>query len=106
MIAAKQAHAYFEPDSKVVSRTNDECLVDATDKWYLAYGEDSWCGAVKKHVLDEETSVESKLVLILVPTVPRQSCTLHLITCSLSNRSFIIFCTQDLSSISIFEYIF
>ncbi|KAL9187996.1 hypothetical protein ACHAXT_006374 [Thalassiosira profunda] len=55
MIAAGQAHLYFEPESKVVSRTNDECVVASTDQWYLAYGEDSWCSAVKKHVLDSET---------------------------------------------------
>ena len=54
MIAAGQAHLYFEPESKVVSRTNDECVVASTDQWYLAYGEESWCSAVKKHVLDEE----------------------------------------------------
>ena len=55
MIAKGQAHLYFEPESKVVSRTNDECVVASTDQWYLAYGEDSWCSAVKKHVLDSET---------------------------------------------------
>eukprot|EP00956_Cyclotella_meneghiniana_P021892 scaffold40578_cov72-Cyclotella_meneghiniana.AAC.6 len=54
MIAAGQAHLYFEPESKVVSRTNDECVVASTDQWYLAYGEESWCSAVKKHVLDSE----------------------------------------------------
>ena len=36
MIAANQAHLYFEPESKVVSRTNDECVVASTDQWYLA----------------------------------------------------------------------
>ena len=54
MIAAGQAHLYFEPESKVVSRTNDECVVAATDQWYLAYGEESWTDAVKKHVIDDE----------------------------------------------------
>jgi leucyl-tRNA synthetase len=54
MIAAGQAHLYFEPESKVVSRTNDECVVASTDQWYLAYGEESWCSAVKNHVLDSE----------------------------------------------------
>mmetsp|Transcript_12919 Transcript_12919/g.27866 ORF Transcript_12919/g.27866 Transcript_12919/m.27866 type:complete len:1110 (-) Transcript_12919:141-3470(-) len=54
MIKAGQAHLYFEPESKVVSRTNDECVVASTDQWYLAYGEESWCSAVKKHVLDDE----------------------------------------------------
>lgn len=53
MIAAGEAHLYFEPESRVVSRTNDECVVAATDQWYLAYGEESWTEAVKKHVLDD-----------------------------------------------------
>ncbi len=55
MIAAGQAHLYFEPESRVMSRTNDECVVAATDQWYLAYGEESWSEAVKNHVLDEKS---------------------------------------------------
>lgn len=55
MIDAGDAVLYFEPESKVVSRTNDECVVAATDQWYLAYGEESWTEAVKKHVLNAET---------------------------------------------------
>jgi len=58
MIDAGQACLYFEPESKVVSRTNDECVVAATDQWYLAYGEESWSSAVRKHVLDS-TSFEA-----------------------------------------------
>lgn len=52
MIEAGQACLYFEPESRVVSRTNDECVVAATDQWYLAYGEESWSEAVRNHVLD------------------------------------------------------
>ncbi|KAL7570499.1 hypothetical protein ACA910_004279 [Epithemia clementina (nom. ined.)] len=52
MIDAGQACLYFEPESKVMSRTNDECVVAATDQWYLAYGEDSWTEAVRKHVME------------------------------------------------------
>jgi len=55
MIDAGQACLYFEPESKVISRTNDECVVAATDQWYLAYGEESWSAAVKKHVLNSDT---------------------------------------------------
>jgi len=55
MIAAGQACLYFEPESRVMSRTNDECVVAATDQWYLAYGEESWSSAVKKHVLNQDT---------------------------------------------------
>jgi leucyl-tRNA synthetase len=53
MIEAGQACLYFEPESRVVSRTNDECVVAATDQWYLAYGEESWTEAVRKHVLSD-----------------------------------------------------
>ena len=53
MIDAGQACLYFEPESRVVSRTNDECIVAATDQWYLAYGEESWSDAVKQHVLGD-----------------------------------------------------
>ena len=55
MIAKGQAHLYFEPESRVVSRTNDECVVAATDQWYLAYGEESWSKAVKDHVLNPDS---------------------------------------------------
>lgn len=54
MIANNQAHLYFEPESRVVSRTNDECVVASTDQWYLAYGEESWTQAVRDHILDEK----------------------------------------------------
>jgi leucyl-tRNA synthetase len=53
MIEAGQACLYFEPESRVISRTNDECIVAATDQWYLAYGEESWTELVKKHVLGD-----------------------------------------------------
>jgi leucyl-tRNA synthetase len=52
MIDSNQAHLYFEPESRVVSRTGDECVVAATDQWYLSYGEESWSQLVKDHVLD------------------------------------------------------
>jgi len=54
MIDAGQACLYFEPESRVMSRTNDECIVAATDQWYLSYGEESWRDAVLKHVLDTD----------------------------------------------------
>lgn len=55
LMDAGLACLYFEPESKVVSRTGDECVVASTDQWYLAYGEESWSAAVKKHVLNQDT---------------------------------------------------
>jgi len=63
MIDAGQACLYFEPESKVVSRTNDECIVASTDQWYLAYGEESWTQAVKNHVLSDAFNAYSQSAL-------------------------------------------
>lgn len=52
MIEAGQACLYFEPESKVMSRTNDECVVASVDQWYLVYGDESWTKEVRSHVLD------------------------------------------------------
>jgi len=52
MIDSGDAVIYFEPESKVMSRTGDECVVAATDQWYLVYGEDSWSKAVMDHITD------------------------------------------------------
>jgi leucyl-tRNA synthetase len=54
MIAAGTACLYFEPESKVMSRTGDECVVAATDQWYLEYGEEGWCNTVKAHVFSDK----------------------------------------------------
>lgn len=42
LIAEKLACAYYEPESLVMSRSGDECVVCLTDQWYLNYGEPSW----------------------------------------------------------------
>lgn len=63
MIDAGQACLYFEPESRVVSRTNDECVVAATDQWYLAYGEESWTEAVKQHVLGDSFNAYDPIAL-------------------------------------------
>lgn len=42
LIDAGLAFAYSEPESLVVSRSGDECIVALMDQWYLDYGEESW----------------------------------------------------------------
>eukprot|EP01097_Dermamoeba_algensis_P005101 TRINITY_DN3252_c0_g1_i3.p1 TRINITY_DN3252_c0_g1~~TRINITY_DN3252_c0_g1_i3.p1 ORF type:complete len:591 (-),score=145.53 TRINITY_DN3252_c0_g1_i3:1219-2991(-) len=42
MIAAGQALLYAEPESEVISRSGDECVVALTDQWYITYGETEW----------------------------------------------------------------
>jgi leucyl-tRNA synthetase len=45
-----EAISYYEPESMVVSRTGDECVVALTDQWYLAYGDPEWAGIVSEHI--------------------------------------------------------
>ena len=41
---------YFEPESQVMSRSGEECIVAHTEQWYLKYGEEAWRNGVMKHV--------------------------------------------------------
>lgn len=50
MINNGDAIPYFEPESMVMSRSGDECIVALTDQWYLAYGEPEWAEVVSKHI--------------------------------------------------------
>lgn len=48
LIAAGEAFVYNEPESLVISRSNDECIVSLEDQWYVDYGDDAW----KKQALE------------------------------------------------------
>jgi len=53
LIDRGDAIAYFEPESMVMSRSGDECVVALTDQWYLAYGEADWAAIVSQHIHSE-----------------------------------------------------
>ncbi|KAH3678133.1 hypothetical protein WICMUC_001697 [Wickerhamomyces mucosus] len=42
LIASGDAFVYSEPESQVVSRSGDTCIVSLEDQWYVDYGEESW----------------------------------------------------------------
>ena len=42
MLAAGTALIYWEPESLVMSRSGEECVVALVDQWYLRYGEPIW----------------------------------------------------------------
>ena len=54
LIANGQACAYYEPEGKVMSRSNDECVVALVDQWFLDYGNEKWKEVTKK-ALDKMT---------------------------------------------------
>ncbi|UJR23818.1 hypothetical protein I4U23_026794 [Adineta vaga] len=51
LIANGHACAYYEPEGKVMSRSNDECVVALVDQWFLDYGNEKWKQETKQ-VLD------------------------------------------------------
>ncbi|WVQ77118.1 leucine-tRNA ligase [Cryptococcus sp. DSM 104548] len=52
MLDAGLAVAYAEPESEVISRSADVCVVALIDQWYLDYGEPAWKSAAEK-LLDQ-----------------------------------------------------
>ncbi|OWB65780.1 hypothetical protein B5S30_g1111 [[Candida] boidinii] len=42
LVASGEAFVYNEPESLVISRSGDECIVSLEDQWYLDYGEENW----------------------------------------------------------------
>lgn len=70
MIENGLAVPYNEPESEVISRTGDSCIVALCDQWLLDYGEASWLDKVKEHVFsanfntyNPKTMIEFKGVL-------------------------------------------
>ncbi|CAF1142501.1 unnamed protein product, partial [Didymodactylos carnosus] len=52
LIKNQQACAYYEPESKIISRSSDECVVALCDQWYLDYGNEEWKSKTR-HVLEQ-----------------------------------------------------
>eukprot|EP00438_Fugacium_kawagutii_P008240 Skav226259 [mRNA] locus=scaffold2708:111537:123105:- [translate_table: standard] len=50
LIEKGEALAYFEPESKVVARSGDECVVALCEQWYLKYSDEAWTKRVREHV--------------------------------------------------------
>lgn len=49
-----QAHLYYEPEKKIISRSADECVVALCNQWYLNYGETSWRAETTSMLSDME----------------------------------------------------
>jgi leucyl-tRNA synthetase len=63
MLEAGTAIVYHEPESVVMSRSGDECVVALTDQWYLAYGDPEWMKTVWDHVHSENFNGYNKSIM-------------------------------------------
>ncbi len=59
MVSAGEALLYSEPESLVMSRSGDECVVALTDQWYVTYGEQEWREATRAVLATMELYDES-----------------------------------------------
>ncbi|KAF1332214.1 Leucine-trna ligase, partial [Globisporangium splendens] len=55
LLDAGDAIPYWEPESLVMSRSGDECVVAHLDQWYLTYGAEDWKQRVLEHISDPAT---------------------------------------------------
>lgn len=55
LIAAGEAFVYNEPESLVISRSGDECIVSLEDQWYIDYGEENWKAQAEECLASMET---------------------------------------------------
>eukprot|EP00607_Mallomonas_marina_P007653 CAMPEP_0182422418 /NCGR_PEP_ID=MMETSP1167-20130531/8097_1 /TAXON_ID=2988 /ORGANISM="Mallomonas Sp, Strain CCMP3275" /LENGTH=1133 /DNA_ID=CAMNT_0024600465 /DNA_START=65 /DNA_END=3466 /DNA_ORIENTATION=- len=50
LLESGDALTYLEPESMVMSRSGEECIVALTDQWYLSYGDPEWVKTVSAHI--------------------------------------------------------
>jgi leucyl-tRNA synthetase len=62
------ALSYFEPESTVMSRSGDECIVALTDQWYLAYGDAEWQKIVMDHIHSEAFNPYNDKIMVIYLT--------------------------------------
>jgi len=53
LIEVGLAVPYYEPESEIISRTGDVCIVASCYQWFMQYGEDFWKEEVRKHLLSD-----------------------------------------------------
>lgn len=63
MIDNNQAAIYYEPEKKVVSRSEDECIVALCDQWYIAYGKEEQREKIKKYVESKDFNAYNNIVM-------------------------------------------
>jgi leucyl-tRNA synthetase len=49
MSSEGSALCYWEPESEVISRSGDKCVVVMCDQWYIEYGQEEWKRQVVEH---------------------------------------------------------
>lgn len=54
MLDKNLAVPYYEPESEVISRTGDKCIVASCYQWFLRYGEENWREFVRSHLKSDQ----------------------------------------------------
>jgi leucyl-tRNA synthetase len=62
MIKEGLACQYWEPESQVISRSGDDCVVALCDQWMIKYGEEDWKNFVKTYVKSNQFNCFNPIV--------------------------------------------
>ena len=65
MIQDNQAASYYEPESLVISRSGDECVVALCDQWYISYGKEEQREKIKEYIQSDQFNGYNKNVINL-----------------------------------------
>eukprot|EP01080_Neovahlkampfia_damariscottae_P009492 gene9492-1698_t len=60
---------YAEPESEVLSRSGDNCVVAMTDQWFLKYGEENWRKTVEEYTMNEVETYSDSTKNSLIGTI-------------------------------------
>ncbi|OMJ77850.1 hypothetical protein SteCoe_22485 [Stentor coeruleus] len=50
LIDKNQAFIYYEPESEVISRSGESCIVALCNQWFLSYDDENWRRSVSDHI--------------------------------------------------------
>lgn len=60
---------YYEPESEVISRSGDKCIVAATDQWYILYDDPKWKLQVQEYVMNQMSFTDIGVKQMLLESI-------------------------------------
>ncbi len=62
---------YYEPESLIISRSGDTCIVAETDQWYIMYDETEWQKSVYDYVSNEMEFTDDVVKELILSTIKK-----------------------------------
>lgn len=62
---------YYEPESEVISRSGDKCIVALTDQWLILYDNPEWVSSVYDHVATKVIFTDETVKNLMLDTIKK-----------------------------------